>query len=288
MKRASSKDLGRFFYTGHLTSLVLGMFAYWRIAIFENVEGVTRNTPVILNQVFSEPFKAVGFLLTASVKDAASVMTIGWQNAMSADMLDFNSVFARYRLLISAVSFVAAFIYLSKFRTQYDEDNPSDDWSKGSVLLAVTGLMVGGLPVWLIGRYILESKNLLSASRFGLPSMFGAAFLLILIIDYFISDRKKKFIMFSLCIALAVNFHLDNTKEFQNSWEKQVRLAQQLALARTADRIRHSHSDRRGSAGNHGRVCCLIFHQHNLSGLKILRTPPLLVFPILLHQSQCE
>jgi hypothetical protein len=207
---------------------VLGLFTYWRTVIFKNIEGVTRNTPVILNQLFGEPFKAVGFLLTASVKDATSVMTIGWQNAMSADMLDFNSVFARYRLLISTISFVAALIYLSKFKTQYDENNPSDDWSKGSILLAVVGLMVGGLPVWLIGRYILESKNLLSASRFGLPSMFGAAFLLILIIDYFISDKKKKFFMFSFCIALAVNFHLDNTKEFQNSWEKQVRLAQQL------------------------------------------------------------
>lgn len=222
------KRFGKFFLYWAPYITVLGLFTYWRAVIFENVEGVTRNTPVILNQLFSEPFAAVGFLLTASVKDAASIMTTGWQSSMSTDVLDFNSVFARYRLFISTLSFVAAFIYLSKFRTHYDEDNPSDDWPKGSILLAVVGLMVGGLPVWLIGRYILESKNLLSASRFGLPSMFGAAFLLILIIDYFISDKRKKFILLSLCIALAVNFHLSNTKEFQNSWAKQVRLAQQL------------------------------------------------------------
>ncbi len=208
--------------------LVLGIFAYWRVAIFENVEGVTRNSPVILNQLFSEPFKAIGFLLSASIKDAVAVMTIGWQNAMSAEMLDFSSVFVRFRLFISAISFVIAFVYLSKFHSASDEDKPSDDWSTGSILLAVVGLMVGGLPVWLIGRYIIESKNLLSASRFGIPSMLGAAFLLTLIIDYFISDRKKKIILFSLCLALAVNFHLDNTKEFQYSWEKQVRLADQL------------------------------------------------------------
>jgi hypothetical protein len=80
----------------------------------------------------------------------------------------------------------------------------------------------------LIGRFIIESKNLLSASRFGIPSMLGAAFLLTLIIDYFVSDRKKRVVILSLCIALAVNFHLNNTKEFQYSWEKQVRFSEQL------------------------------------------------------------
>jgi len=208
--------------------LILGLFAYWRVAVFENIEGVNRNTPVILNQLFSEPFKAIGFLLTASIKDAVSVMTIGWQSAMSAEMLDFSSVFVRFRLIVSAASFAFAFIYLSKFRSSSGEDDPADDWSKSSILLAVVGLMVGGLPVWLIGRYILESKNLLSASRFGIPSMLGASFLLVLIINYFISDGKKKIILLSLCIALAVNFHLNNTKEFQYSWEKQVRFSEQL------------------------------------------------------------
>ena len=128
--------------------------------------------------------------------------------------------------------------------------------------------MVGGLPVWLIGRNIVESKNLLSASRFGLPSMLGAAFLLILIIDYFISDRRKKFILLSLCLALAVNFHLDNTKEISKFMGKTGQACPATALARAANQNRHSHSDGRGSAGNYGRVRRLIFHQHNLPGQK--------------------
>jgi hypothetical protein len=208
--------------------VVLGIFAYWRAAIFENVEGVTRNTPIILNQLFSDPFKAIGFLLTASITDAVSVMTIGWQNAVSAEMLNFSSVFVRFRLVISAISFGLACIYLSKFQPHPEEDDLSDDWSAKSILLAVAGLLVGGLPVWLIGRFIIESKNLISASRFGIPSMLGASFLLTLIIDYFVSDRKKRVVLLSLCIALAVNFHLNNTKEFQYSWEKQVRFSEQL------------------------------------------------------------
>ncbi len=222
------KRLWKVFWQWAPYLLVLGFFAYWRAAVFQNIEGVTRNTPVILNQLFSEPFKAIGFLLSASIKDAVSVMTIGWQTAMGAELLDFNSIFVLFRLFVSLLSFLAAFLYLNKLKTSSDENKLLDDWAWTSILLAVVGLMVGGLPVWLIGRYIIESKNLLSASRFGIPSMLGAAFLLTLIIDYFIGDRKKKIIFLSLCFALAINFHLNNTKEFQYSWEKQTRLAQQL------------------------------------------------------------
>lgn len=58
--------------------------------------------------------------------------------------------------------------------------------------------------------------------------MLGAAFLLVLIIEYFVNDRRKKFLLLSLCIALAVNFHLDNTKDFEYSWGKQTRFSEQL------------------------------------------------------------
>ncbi len=94
--------------------LVLGVYAYWRAFVFQNVEGVTRNTPVILNQLFSEPFKAIGFLLTASIKDAVSVMTIGWQSAVSAELLNFSSVYVRFRLIVGMISFGLAFFYLSR------------------------------------------------------------------------------------------------------------------------------------------------------------------------------
>jgi len=126
------------------------------------------------------------------------------------------------------MSFVVAYIYLSKFQTPTEEDNSVDNWAKESSLFAAAGLMIGGLPVWLIGSYILRGKNLLSASRFGLPTMPSAAFLLTLVIDYFISVRNKKIVFLSLCIALAINFHLANTKDFQVSWEKQIRFAEQL------------------------------------------------------------
>lgn len=207
--------------------LILGTFFYWRIVLYQNPEGVTRNEPVILNQLLSEPFKAIGFLLTAFVTDAISVLTIGWGKAADASLLNLASPFVQFKLFICAVAFGLAYFYLRTILPHLPETN-SSDWRKNSTALALFALMTGGLPIWFIGRSIVESKNLLSASRFGIPAMFGAALLTFLLTDAFITDKNKKNIFLAFLLALAVNFHLDNTKEFQYSWEKQERFTQQL------------------------------------------------------------
>ncbi len=206
--------------------VVLGLFFFWRVAIYENPPDVTRNEPIILQQLFSEPFKAIVYLITISIKDALSVMTIGWQKATDVSLLDFNSPFIQFRLAMSVLFFGLAFLYLHRLLPTSTETK--DDWKSGSITLALAGLLTGGLPVWLIGRSIVESKNLVSASRFGIPAMFGAAILSYLVVDYFVKEKNKKIILLAFMLALSVNFHLDNTKEFQYSWEKQERLAQQL------------------------------------------------------------
>ncbi|MFN8382744.1 MAG: hypothetical protein U0V02_12425 [Anaerolineales bacterium] len=206
--------------------IVLGIFFYWRVAIYVNPPDVVRNEPVILQQLLSEPVKAIGYLITTSIKDALAVMTMGWQKATDVSLLNFESPFVQFRLAVSVLSFGVIFLYLN--RLPHNPDEPEDDWKMGSLTLAVAGLLTGGLPVWLIGRSIVESKNLLSASRFGIPAMFGAAILSYLAIDFFVKERVKKLLLIAFLLALSINFHLDNAKEFQYSWEKQERLAQQL------------------------------------------------------------
>lgn len=208
--------------------LVLGLFFYWRVEIFQNPEGVTRNEPVILNLLVSEPFKAISFLITAFITDTVSVMTLGWQKAASAELFRFDTVYAQFRLLVVFIGFGLSYFYFARLLPQPIPEIENENWKQGSICLAVAALLTGGLPIWVIGRSIVESSNLFSASRFGLPAVFGAALLTFLLVDYFITDRHKKNLLFAFLIALSLNFHLDNTKEYQYSWEKQERFAQQL------------------------------------------------------------
>jgi len=208
--------------------LVLAAYFTWRVVIYQNPEGVTRNEPVILMQLLSEPFKALLFLITAFFTDAVSVLTLGWARAVDAGTVNFSSPFFLFKLAIVAIGMTLAILYFRYLLPRAEETETLPRWKIDSTTLAVAALMMGGLPIWLIGRSIVESKNLLSASRFGIPAMFGAALLTFLFADYFISDRNKKNLLLAVLLGLSINFHLDNTKEFQYSWEKQERFAQQL------------------------------------------------------------
>ena len=206
--------------------LVIGAFAYWRVAVYENPPEITRNSPVILQQLFTEPLKAIGFLMDTSLKDAFAVLTIGWQKATDVELLNFSSLFSLFRLGATLIGFGLVYFYLTKLQPNAAESN--DDWKSGSPTLAIAGLLTGGLPIWLIGRSIGESKNPLSASRFGVPAILGASLVTFIFMDWLITERKKKILILSIILALAVNFHLANTQGFQYSWEKQIRFSRQL------------------------------------------------------------
>jgi hypothetical protein len=91
-----SKKISRSFFNWLPYLLVLGAFFYWRIAVYQNPEGVTRNEPVILAQLLGEPFAAIRFLVTAFVTDAISVLTIGWGKAADASLLNLASPFVLF------------------------------------------------------------------------------------------------------------------------------------------------------------------------------------------------
>lgn len=206
--------------------VVLGIYFYWRIIVFENPEGVTRNEPVILNLLTREPWRAISFLVSAFFTDAVSILTVGWQKATDPTTFNVSSPFNLFKISVCLFGVAIALFYFKKLPN--NSVITKDNWIQNSFTVSLFALASGGLPIWFIGRSIVESKNLLSASRFGIPAMFGAALFTFLIVDYFVSDRNKKNLVFALLLGLAINFHLDNTKQFQTSWEKQERFIRQL------------------------------------------------------------
>lgn len=223
---AFHKKAMRVFLTWLPYALVLTAYTYWRVAIFQNAPGINRNSPVIFLQFFDHPFRAAIQLLTTFIKDTFAVLTLGWQQSLDFELINFTSVYSIFRIILSLALGLLVYIYMSNL--QFSEKSVDDNWKTGSLLLAIAALATAGLPAWLIGKSIVESKNLVSASRFGLPTMLGAAILIILISNYFVSDPKKRALFLSLLLAVSINFHVNNIYQFKVSWEKQERLAQQL------------------------------------------------------------
>jgi hypothetical protein len=204
----------------------LGMYTYWRAVIYQNPLGIMRNQPILLKLFVNEPLQAINFLFTSSLKDSLSILTVGWQKATDVNLINFSSTFTLLGLGVSFLTFILFRFYLG--RLSPDSNKTGDNWKAGSIALGITALLSAGLPIWLVGRTFFDSNNQLSASRFGLPATFGAALLTYVIIENLITNRIKKIILLSFLLALAVNFHIQNTKIFQYSWEKQLRFSEQL------------------------------------------------------------
>lgn len=207
--------------------LLLVFFFYWRIGIYQNPEGIVRNEPVLLSLFLTNPLKALMWLINTFIADSISILTIGWQKAINPSLLNITSPYVQFKLFICALVFYLVYFYFSKFSAPNFKKNISG-WQKHTFILALVAILAGGLPIWAIGRSIVESMNLFSASRFGLPATFGASLIILLIVNYFIDEKDKKNIFFAFCVALALNFHFDTKKEFQTSWEKQERFISQL------------------------------------------------------------
>lgn len=211
--------------------LVLGGYVYWRFVLLSLPEG-DRNTPVILLQFLSDPMQV--FLRQASIviQDAATILFDGWHDALSATLFDLSSFFNRYLLLVVLFSFGLLFIGFRLWNTSEEKVLPEKlySWHKQAMVLGFSILFLGPLPVWFIGQAITTHKNKMAASRFGFVSMLGAALILAVVIDYFITNRKKANLLLAALVALSIGVHLRNANSYEYAWDKQVNFYQQFVL----------------------------------------------------------
>lgn len=213
--------------------LVFSIYGYWRVFIFQGPPGGDRNDPVLLFQFISEPIGTAFQLLNTSLKDSATILFNSWYQTLTPDIFELNSFFSRFALVAVLISFFGLNVLMNKLEFHIEtENNPIETkrYRKESFLLGIVALFSGTLPIWIIGKAISTHKNQMAATRFGLPSMLGAAILLVFLIDYLILERKRANAVISLGVALAIGFHLNNAHLYKYSWEKQKNLYQQIAL----------------------------------------------------------
>jgi hypothetical protein len=206
------------------------LYMLWRIFFFIPPPGGDRNPPRILFDLFTNPIRTLSHQLRIALQDSLIITFTSWYRTLGPELFALSSRFDWIIILVSIITFSAVVIFLIKVQRKTDNGAGSDkDWSAKGLILGLVFLVLGILPLWLIGQDIVTHKNQYAASRFGIGSTLGAALILAAIIEAMIDDRRKKAVIISLCAALAVGMHLGNERIFKYSWEKQTRFYQQLA-----------------------------------------------------------
>ena len=212
--------------------LILGGYFYWRIVLFQGPPAGDRNPPVLLYQFFKEPLSTSFSLLITALKDASIILFGSWFQAINPDVFNLSSIFASFTLFLMFISFITLYILFNHLPLDKKNDRLSKQgrkWRKEGIVLGIVALFSGPLPIWIIGKAIATHANKIAATRFGIPSMLGAAILWAVLVDFFITERKKENMAIALLIVLAMGVHLHNAHKYQYSWEKQKKLYYQLA-----------------------------------------------------------
>lgn len=232
-----SREKGKFLYKIRKTFyywfpylLVLSSYAYWRIFLFIGPPKGDRNSPILLYRFIEEPLGAAFSLLVTALKDSTIILFGSWYPALEPAVFNLSSLFASFVLLAMIVMFFILYFLLNRLFLNKKSTDVSDEkkWRKEAGLLGISALFLGTLPFWIIGKSIATHTNQMAATRFGIPSMLGAAILLSVMIEFFITDRKKANIVIALLVTLGAGVHLHNAHQYERSWEKQKNLYYQL------------------------------------------------------------
>ena len=200
----------------------LAAYVIWRMFLYVPPPIGDRNAPKILFALFSQPLTTLWYLIRTALQASVIIPFTSWYRTLVPELLAFSSIFSWFVILITALTFSITFIYLKGLK-----ENEEGNWLAQPLTLGLLLLVLGMLPIWIIGQDIVTHKNQFAGSRFGIGSTLGAALIVAVLIDRLV-DSKKKIAVIAVCVALATSMHLTNEKDFTYSWEKQERLAQQL------------------------------------------------------------
>ena len=201
----------------------LAAYIIWRMFLYVPPPIGDRNAPEVLFALFSKPLPTIAYLIRIALQDSVIITFTSWYRTLVPELFAFSSIFSWFVILVSIFAFAAVFIHLK----QITEKEEHGSWFAQPLTLGLFLLLLGMAPIWVIGQDIVTHKNQFAGTRFGIGSTLGAALILAVLIDRLI-DGRKKIVVVSACIALAISMHLTNEKDFAYSWEKQERFAQQL------------------------------------------------------------
>ena len=85
------------------------------------------------------------------------------------------------------------------------------------LLLGALGLLLGPIPAW-VTKQPLYDANPLWNSRLGMASMFGAALVIVALVEWLARTRHQRSLIYSLLLALSIGHLLQVGNEYRYAW----------------------------------------------------------------------
>ncbi|KAA3645033.1 MAG: hypothetical protein DWQ07_16690 [Chloroflexi bacterium] len=203
--------------------LVLLVFVIWRLFSLQIPDDP--NAPRLAYDLAAQPIGTIVSLTENVLRDFIQILVATWNTTLQPALFDFGD---RVGLLIwgLAVLSAAALAFLFWPRAEIESPTEERSWTRQAILFSLYAIFVSLMPVWFTGRQLIGG---LYSDRFALPAMFGAAILLVSLLEWVTPRRIPKVLLFSILVGLALGLHLRMANSYRLDWQKQRAFYWQLA-----------------------------------------------------------
>jgi hypothetical protein len=192
-------------------------FVLWRV-FFLRLAGEDPNRPVFLERLGKSPLQALVDLVQKVIQDFIYLLT-AWLVALRPGDVDLQRVFSLAALAVAVLAAVLLGMILSRYQPGEPTADPDRGaWHARAMTLGILAIVLGTLPVWLIGRQVSVGAL---GSRFSLAALFGISLLFVGFLEWLSPRGRAKITVICLLVGVAIHANLHTAKAFQDSWEKQ-------------------------------------------------------------------
>lgn len=217
-RRAALKKTVLHWLPYQLSLLVFGVYRFlWLPGMLTVAD---ENALVLLQQLKDQPGAALLQLIQLALRDSLHTSLFAWVNTIAPVTITLKAKFTIFSWAVGAASAALA-AWLSIRVGKNEEELPrkaAGSFHLQAVILGIAALLLGGLPVWLTNRQVLEGAW---SDRFTLAPMLGAAVLLVAVVDWLARSNTRKAVVLAAFLGMAVAAHVRNSDAYADAWQSQ-------------------------------------------------------------------
>lgn len=202
--------------------LLFFIVSIWRIINQQTITGQYRIT--LVDMVINDPLGTMKVMFPRIMGDIwHSTLGSWWEVIILPERINLGSFLSVIHWLVVAAAFLLLLVLISRMR---DDRSRGVFWRNPLIWMGITGLILGGLVVWLPG---LQPSKDYSTSRLYLPFMTGSALLIVGLLESIPTKQVWKAVIFTAAVSLAIGAQITIQSLFMQDWTRQREFFWQLA-----------------------------------------------------------
>ncbi len=205
--------------------IIFSLFLYWRLVLYPlQFETSPPNEPELLMELVRNPLPGMLDFTNLALQDCVFLLLGSWMRLVDPDSIN---LFARATLASWVIGLLTAYGFGRAIHTAPNEmtqSEPADHFYLQGLVVGMVGIL-GGLPVWMLGRQILEGRW---SDRFALAPMVGATLMTVLAVDWLLRTRAQKNGLFILLMGLSIALQMRTANKYNLEWAEQREFFWQL------------------------------------------------------------